>query len=113
VANFVSRQRSWVARCSAGSSSWPWDDRRAARQLRVLRRDGGILSITQLPEAKPEPGSVLARLAEGLAQVRSDAVLSRLIVMQCVGLVFFTVTIPVEVVYTQHTLHAGAAVTAC
>jgi MFS family permease len=67
-----------------------------------------ILSITQLPEAKPEPGSVLARLAEGLAQVRSDAVLSRLIVMQCVGLVFFTVTIPVEVVYTQHTLHAGA-----
>jgi len=68
-----------------------------------------ILAITQLPDAKPEPGSVFARLAEGLAQVRGDALLSRLMVIQCLGLVFFTVTIPVEVIYAQHTLHAGAA----
>jgi BCD family chlorophyll transporter-like MFS transporter len=43
-----------------------------------------------------------------LVQVRSDAVLSRLLAMQGLGLVFFTITIPVEVVYTQHTLRAGA-----
>lgn len=67
-----------------------------------------ILSITPLPGAKTDPGSVLSRLRSGLAQVRSDAVLSRLLAMQCLGLVFFTVTIPVEVIYTQHTLKAGA-----
>ena len=67
-----------------------------------------ILAITPLPGAKTDPGTVLSRLRSGLAQVRSDAVLTRLMAMQCIGLVFFTVTIPVEVVYTQHTLRAGA-----
>ncbi len=67
-----------------------------------------ILSATQLPEAKTDPGSVWSRLRDGLAHATSDRVLSRLMVMQALGLVFFTITIPVEVVYTQHTLRAGA-----
>jgi MFS family permease len=67
-----------------------------------------ILSLTTLPAAKTDPGSVGSRLRSALAQVRSDAVLSRLLAMQGLGLVFFTITIPVEVVYTQHTLRAGA-----
>ncbi len=67
-----------------------------------------VLSVTRLPGARPEPGSVLARLRAGLAHTREDPPLGRLLMMQALGLVFFTVTIPVEVVYAQHTLHAGA-----
>jgi MFS family permease len=66
-----------------------------------------ILSITQLPAAKTHHGSVLGRLREGLAHARDDRVLKWLLVMQALGLIFFTVTIPVEVVYAQHTLKAG------
>lgn len=67
-----------------------------------------FLAVTALPGAKTDPGSVWSRLSSGLAHVRSDAVLSRLLIMQAVGLCVFTVTIPVEVVYAQHALHAGA-----
>jgi MFS family permease len=67
-----------------------------------------LLAITALPGAKPEPGSALSRLGRGLAHVRSDAVLARLMVIQAIALCVFTITVPVEVVYAQHTLHAGA-----
>jgi MFS family permease len=66
------------------------------------------LSITALPGAKADPGSVLSRLGSGLGHVRSDPVLSRLLLMQAVGLCVFTITIPIEVIYAQHTLNAGA-----
>ncbi len=66
------------------------------------------MAITALPGAKAEPGGVWSRLASGVAHVRSDALLSRLLIMQVVGLCIFTITIPVEVVYAQHALHAGA-----
>jgi MFS family permease len=69
---------------------------------------GAFLAITALPGAKPEAGSALSRLGSGLAHVRSDPVLRRLLIMQAIGLSVFTITIPVEVVYAQHTLHAGA-----
>ncbi len=67
-----------------------------------------FLAITALPGSKAEPGSIRNRLGSGLAHVRSDAVLARLLIMQAIGLCIFTITIPVEVVYAQHTLHAGA-----
>jgi MFS family permease len=66
-----------------------------------------VLAITALPEARPVVGSGLSRLVGGLAHVRRDRLMSRLIWVQAVGLVFFTITIPVEVVYAQHTLKAG------
>lgn len=66
-----------------------------------------VLAITVLPEVRAQASSSLGRLSDGLRQVRRDRLLSRLITVQAVGLVFFTVTIPVEVVYAQHTLHAG------
>jgi MFS family permease len=66
-----------------------------------------ILSLTRLPGAKGNLGSVMGRLREGLAHTRGDRVLNRLLLMQGLGLIFFTITIPVEVVYAQHTLHAG------
>jgi len=67
-----------------------------------------FLAITALPGAKAEPGSALSRLGRGLAHVRSDAVLARLMIIQAIALCLFTITIPVEVVYAQHTLNAGA-----
>jgi MFS family permease len=66
-----------------------------------------VLVITALPHARPTASSGLSRLVEGLGQVRQDGLLSRLLAVQAVGLVFFTISIPVEVVYAQHTLHAG------
>ncbi|MGZ4295103.1 MAG: MFS transporter [Solirubrobacteraceae bacterium] len=67
-----------------------------------------FLAVTSLPGAKTEPGSIWDRLGSGIAHVRSDPVLSRLLLMQAVGLCIFTITIPVEVVYAQHALNAGA-----
>jgi MFS family permease len=66
-----------------------------------------VLSLTVLPEARPPKGSGLRRLMDGVGHVRRDRLLSRLLTVQAVGLVFFTVSIPVEVVYAQHTLDAG------
>ena len=67
-----------------------------------------FLAITALPGAKAEPGSIWERLRSGVGHVRSDHVLARLLLIQAVGLCLFTITIPVEVVYAQHALHAGA-----
>jgi len=67
-----------------------------------------FLAITALPAATAEPGSVWERLRSGVGHVRSDPVLSRLLLIQAIGLCLFTITIPVEVVYVQHALHAGA-----
>jgi MFS family permease len=67
-----------------------------------------FLAITALPGAKADAGgSVLRRLRQGLAQLRSDTVLARLMSIQAFGLSVFTISIPVEVVYAQHTLRAG------
>jgi MFS family permease len=67
-----------------------------------------FLAITALPGATAEPGSIWERLRSGVGHVRSDPVLSRLLLIQAIGLCLFTITIPVEVVYVQHALHAGA-----
>ncbi len=67
-----------------------------------------VLSLTVLPAARPAAGTGLSRLVTGVRQVRRDRLLSRLLSIQAVGLVFFTISIPVEVVYAQRTLHAGA-----
>jgi MFS family permease len=69
-----------------------------------------FLAITALPGAKKADagGSVLSRLGNGLTQLRSDSVLARLMSIQALGLCVFTISIPVEVVYAQHTLRAGA-----
>ncbi|HZE04897.1 MAG TPA: MFS transporter [Solirubrobacteraceae bacterium] len=66
-----------------------------------------VLAITTLPAARPSAGSGLSRLVEGLRHVRRDRLLWRLMVVQTLGLIFFTVTVPVEVVYAQHTLQTG------
>ncbi|HLH67009.1 MAG TPA: MFS transporter [Solirubrobacteraceae bacterium] len=65
------------------------------------------LALTALPRVDVEEGSVLRRLRDGVAHAHADGMLARLIWMQTLGMVFFTITVPIEVVYTQRTLHAG------
>ena len=66
-----------------------------------------VLSLTRLPGGHDEEGSTWQRLVGGISHAREDRMLGLLLVGQAVGIVFFTITLPVEVVYTQHTLHAG------
>ncbi len=48
------------------------------------------------------------RLRAALAHVRATAPLRTLLYLQAVGMVFFTISIPVEVVFASNTLHSGA-----
>jgi MFS family permease len=66
-----------------------------------------LLATGGLPGAGPDRGPVAGRLRAALAHARADRPLLVLLMFQLVGLVFFTITIPVEVVFAQHTIHAG------
>jgi MFS family permease len=59
----------------------------------------------------PEPGereSWLARVRDGLAYLRGHPVAGRLLAGEAVAIVFFTMTVPIEVVYAEESLDAGA-----
>ena len=70
---------------------------------------GVSLAIASLPAAAAREMSPKGRLRAALAYVRRDPPLRNLLSLQGVGLVFFTISTPVEVVYAEHTLHVGAA----
>ncbi len=65
------------------------------------------LALTTLPNVKAEPESWLARLREGLAYVRRRVALQRLILVQAFAFIFFTLVLPIEIVYAKETLDAG------
>ena len=62
-----------------------------------------------LPEPAPSRASAKGRVRAALAYARERVVISRLLLLQGFGVLFFTISVPVEVVFAQHTLHAGAA----
>jgi MFS family permease len=70
-----------------------------------------LLAVTRsLPPARLEPSEGwLARVRAGLAYLRSSPVLRVLISAQGAGFVFFTLVVPVEVVYAKDSLDAGDA----
>jgi predicted MFS family arabinose efflux permease len=68
-----------------------------------------VLATGGLPGRAHERSPGSGRLRAAAAHARRDRALGILLVLQGVGLVFFTITVPVEVVFAQHTLHAGAA----
>lgn len=70
----------------------------------VLATAGGLPA-----PAAAEATSWWRRLHAAVDHVCRDRVLRSLFILQSVLLVFFTISIPVEVVYAEHTLHAGAA----
>jgi hypothetical protein len=69
---------------------------------------GVSLALASLPAAAMREVSPKGRLRAALAHVRSDPPLRNLLSLQSIGVVFFTISTPVEVVYAEHTLHVGA-----
>jgi predicted MFS family arabinose efflux permease len=62
-----------------------------------------------LPEPEPSRAPAKGRVRAALAYARDRVVISRLLWLQVFGVLFFTISVPVEVVFAQQTLHAGAA----
>lgn len=70
-----------------------------------------LATAASLPDANPEEatgGSVLQRLRMAARHARTDPPTRAILILQAFGMVVGTISIPVEVVFAQHTLHAGA-----
>lgn len=61
-----------------------------------------------LPRAARDPAPSSGRLRAALVHVRGEPVIRRLLILEAVAIAFFTLATPVEVVFAQHSLHAGA-----
>lgn len=66
-----------------------------------------LLTAGSLPQAEPEPGRMRDRVRAGIAYIREQVLLRRLLIAQGAAFVFFAAVIPVEVVYVKETLGAG------
>ncbi len=66
-----------------------------------------LASARGLPSAATEREPAAGRLRAAWSYARRERAIRMLLVLQAVGLVFFTISIPVEVVFAQHSLHAG------
>jgi hypothetical protein len=62
-----------------------------------------------LPGAVAERAPTGGRIRAAFAYARQHRTVRALLSLQAAGLVFFTISMPVEVVYAQRSLHAGAA----
>jgi predicted MFS family arabinose efflux permease len=70
---------------------------------------GILLTAGSLPRAEPEPGGTRDRLRAGIAYVRGEKTLRRLLLAQSGAFIFFAAVIPIEVIYVKETLGAGDA----
>ncbi|HVL94858.1 MAG TPA: MFS transporter [Solirubrobacteraceae bacterium] len=68
-----------------------------------------LAASRDLPRAPEERDPFLARLRGGLAYVRGAPTIRALLAWQALALLFFTIVIPIEVVYATETLEAGSA----
>jgi MFS family permease len=66
-----------------------------------------LFSAGTMPQAEPEEGRMRDRVRAGLAYIREQAMLRRVLFAQGAAFVFFAAVIPVEVVYVKQTLGAG------
>ena len=66
-----------------------------------------LAATTSLPQVRGEAEPWVSRLREGLAYVRGRNVLMRLLSMQALAFIFFTLVLPIEIVYAKETLDAG------
>jgi MFS family permease len=66
-----------------------------------------VFSARPLPQAEPEPGKLREQVRAGLSYIREHRTLFRLMSAQAVVLVFFTIAVPIEVVYAKETLGAS------
>jgi predicted MFS family arabinose efflux permease len=68
-----------------------------------------LVTAVGLPSEAHEKEPSAGRLRAALAHVRQNYAQRWLLLLQLGGLIAFTISIPVEVVYAQKSLHAGAA----
>ncbi len=68
-----------------------------------------LATASGLPGAATDRAPTAGRIRAALGYVNRDPLLRALIGLQAAALVFFTISMPVEVVYAQRSLHAGAA----
>jgi predicted MFS family arabinose efflux permease len=66
-----------------------------------------LLTAGPLPHAKPEEGQTRERIRAGIAYLREQRNLRRLLLAQGAAFVFFAAVIPIEVVYAKETLGTG------
>jgi predicted MFS family arabinose efflux permease len=66
-----------------------------------------VFTAKELPQAEPEPGRLRDQVRAGAGYIRDHRILGRLIGAQAVILIFFTLVVPVEVVYAKETLGAS------
>ncbi|HET7417105.1 MAG TPA: MFS transporter [Solirubrobacterales bacterium] len=63
-----------------------------------------LFTAGEMPQAEPEPGRMRERVRAGLAYIRKEVVLARLLLAQGLAFVFFAAVLPVEVVYAKESL---------
>jgi MFS family permease len=61
----------------------------------------------EMPQAEPEAGRMRDRVRAGLAYIRNEVLLRRVLTAQGAAFVFFAAVLPVEVVYAKETLGTG------
>ncbi len=66
-----------------------------------------LFGTGDMPQAEPEPGRMRDRVAAGIAYIREQIVLRRILTAQGAAFVFFAAVLPVEVVYAKETLGTG------
>jgi MFS family permease len=66
-----------------------------------------LLTARPLPQVEPEPGRLFEQVRAGLGYIRDHATLRRLLTAQTTAIVFFSIVIPIEVIYAKEALGAG------
>jgi len=66
-----------------------------------------VLTARPLPQAEPEEGNLREQVRAGIGYIRRNPTLRRLLAAEAGALVFFSLVIPIEVIYVKQTLDAG------
>jgi Major Facilitator Superfamily len=69
---------------------------------------GALATAAGLPGSAPDQASISGRLRSALRYARGQPRVRALLGLQAAALLFFSISLPVEVVFAQHSLHAGA-----
>ncbi len=68
-----------------------------------------LVTARHLPAQDRDPVAAPGRVRAALSYIRRQPAIRTLLGLQAGALLFFTLTIPVEIVYAAHTLHSGAS----
>jgi hypothetical protein len=68
-----------------------------------------LATASGLPVLSPARSSAKGRVRAALRYAHERVMIRRLLILQVFGALFFTISVPVEVVFAEHSLHAGSA----